>query len=81
MFFAIASIWLDKPIESVTGAERATVKQLCYAGIYGAGARLIAETLGVSVNEARENLEDFFKTYSGIALFIESAKETCRKVS
>lgn len=56
------------------------VKQLCYAGIYGAGAGLIAETLGVSIHEARDNLEDFLKAYPGIAMFIEEAKENCRKV-
>jgi DNA polymerase family A len=81
VFTALASIWLDKPVESVLGSERATVKQLCYAGIYGAGARLIAEALGVSVSEARQDLQDFFQTYSGIAVFIESAKEACRKVA
>lgn len=49
-----------------TGVQRHQAKTLDFAQQYGAGPRKLAETLGVTLGEARKLWEDWRKAYAGL---------------
>lgn len=48
-----------KPFKAVEDSDRAIAKELCYAIIYGAGEKRVAESMNTDVSIARKHLEDF----------------------
>ena len=78
IFKAIASNWHQKSHSAVTAEERNVVKRICYALMYGAGAKLIADTEGCSVDDAGMLMRGFMKKYPGITNFISKVKESTR---
>jgi hypothetical protein len=80
IFERLASIYKRKSIESITKSERNEIKQLCYAVIYGAGPKLIAETMNLStVNEAQQLITDFYKRFPRISSFMNEIYEESKK--
>jgi DNA polymerase theta len=77
IFERLASIYKRKPIESITKVERNEIKQLCYAVIYGAGSKLIAENMNISTEEAKQLIADFHKRFPSIQRFINELYEEC----
>lgn len=78
VFKSIASQWKSKDIHSITDIERNSVKQLCYALLYGAGPNKVAIDANCSLQEAELMIENFLKYYSGIPKFISEVKKRCR---
>ncbi|CAB0034834.1 unnamed protein product [Trichogramma brassicae] len=64
--------------EMVDDDMRQRAKQLCYAMIYGMGAKSLAETLSISESEAKDYLEMFMSTYKGIKSWLKSIAEQAR---
>jgi DNA polymerase I-like protein with 3'-5' exonuclease and polymerase domains len=77
IFRRIACKWLHKDTTSVTEQERDLVKQICYAQIYGCGAKLVADNAGIGLTIAQRWMADFKKTYSGVNKFIQVARQRC----
>ena len=80
VFRMIASQWLKKADESVTTADRNSIKQLCYAFIYGAGPSFIAEKLQCTYEEAKRMMERFINMYPGLKTFMSRVKTSCRSL-
>lgn len=57
---------------------RQRAKQLCYAMIYGMGAKSLAQTLSVTESEAKDYLEAFMSTYKGIRVWLTAVCEQAR---
>ena len=76
---ATAAKVFHKRIEDVTKSERSKAKTANFGIIYGISAFGLAQRMGVSRYEAKELIENYFKTYSGIKNYmdhsIEEAKE------
>ena len=76
---ATAAKVFHKRIEDVTKSERSKAKTANFGIIYGISAFGLAQRMGVSRYEAKELIENYFRTYSGIKKYmdhsIEEAKE------
>lgn len=77
VFRDMAALWLKKPTDQVTPPERARIKQCCYAKIYGAGKALIADNVGISIDEAERILDEFSGLFPGIQALEKRVKEHC----
>ena len=64
---ATAALMTGKAIEDVTDAERKLAKGITFGMQYGMGDASLAKHLGVSVEEAREQIQRWEATYQGIA--------------
>jgi len=67
-----ASMWLKKPPHTVTDAERKKAKIMTFQLTYGAGAKRMAEDLGINTDEAEEFIDEFLNKYSNIADFFNA---------
>lgn len=72
-----SQIWNIAP-EKVTPEIRQAAKTINFGVTYGMGARALAETAGVSLEEARQFIEKYFTVYEGIRNFLEETKEKAR---
>lgn len=77
VFCSLTAQWKKKPVEEVSADERNCTKQVCYAVIYGAGPKLVAEQAGVTVQEAEQLFADFLSRFPGLQGFITSTKASC----
>lgn len=73
------SAMLQKPVEDVTKSERQLGKTVNFGTLYGAGAWKIAQTAGVSEEEAQEFLDLFDKRFAGLAAWKASLITEARK--
>ncbi len=65
--------------EDVTDDMRARAKTVNFGIIYGMGARGLAQSLDIEVDDARRFIEDYFKSYPGVKRFIDDTIETARR--
>jgi DNA polymerase I-like protein with 3'-5' exonuclease and polymerase domains len=72
-----ASMWLKKPPASVSDAERKKAKVMTFQLTYGAGAKRMAEDLGISKDEAQAFIETFLDKYTFIAGFFIQVRHIC----
>ncbi len=68
---ATASTMFNVPISDVTKDMRSATKSINFGLAYGRGAKSLGEQIGKSEEEAEELVQKYFKTYSGIAKFLE----------
>jgi len=64
--------------KDVTDDMRARAKTVNFGGIYGMGARGLAQSLDIGVDEAREFIEDYFQSYPGVRHFIDDTIDEAR---
>ncbi len=62
----------------VTPAMREQAKTINFATIYGQGPVALARQLGISREEARRFIDQYFERFSGVASYLESMKEMAR---
>lgn len=79
VFRTIAAEWHGIEGTEVSSKTRDHVKRVCYAVIYGAGAKLVAEQCGIPADAAVSLMNDFLKKFSGIKSFIANCKRLCRQ--
>ncbi len=72
-----ASMWLKKPPHTVTDAERKKAKIMTFQLTYGAGAKRMAEDLGISETEAQEFIIAFLAKYTNIDRFFNKIRQVC----
>jgi len=70
-----AAAIFEKNESEVEKKEREAAKTINYGVIYGQGPRALSAQIGVSFDEARSFIEDYFEKYSGVRDFIERCKE------
>ncbi len=58
-----------------TTNKRHIAKSINFGLIYGMGSRKLSQTLGVSVNEAKEIIENYFKVFKRVKEYLEFIKE------
>jgi len=67
------------PLEEVTKEMRYQAKAVNFGVIYGQGSFGLSQTLGISVKEAKEFIETYFKKFPHIKNYLEACKERARK--
>ncbi|MBW8001910.1 MAG: DNA polymerase I [Planctomycetes bacterium] len=76
----VASQIYDVPIEDVTSEMRSSSKAVNFGIIYGQGPFGLSRSIGISITEAKNFIDDYFKRYSSIQKFMDevvaSAKQT-----
>lgn len=75
---ATAAKIFHKSIGEVTKDERSKAKTANFGIIYGITAFGLAQRMGVSRTEAKELIDNYFKTYSGIKKYIEKSINEAR---
>lgn len=67
------------PLESVTKEQRYNAKTVNFSIIYGAGAMLLSQQLGIKRAEASELIKQYFDQYSGLKKYMEEVVHEARK--
>lgn len=79
VFTMIAAKWREKPESSVSSQDREQTKRLVYGILYGMGPNALAEQLGCSADEASERIQNFKKSFPGVACWLQEAVTSCHK--
>ena len=75
---ATAAKVYKKPIDQVTKDERRKAKVANFGIIYGISVFGLAERMNVDRREAKELIENYFATYSGVQAYIEKCKQEAK---
>lgn len=62
------------PLEKVTPELRRAAKTLNFGVLYGMGSQALAESTGMSREDARKFIDEYFHDFSGIRKYIEDTK-------
>ena len=73
-----AKIWKED-MASVTDAQRKKAKQANFGIIYGITAFGLAQRMDIPTGEARQLIDDYFKTFPKVHDYMETAKATARE--
>ena len=76
---ATAAKIFKKPLSEVTSDERRKAKTANFGIIYGISAFGLAERLGVSRQEAKQLIDEYFVTYPGVKSYMEKSIEMVRE--
>ena len=76
---ATAAKIFKKSLDEVTPDERRKAKTANFGIIYGISAFGLAERLGVSRQEAKQLIEEYFITYPGVKAYMEKSIEMARE--
>jgi len=76
---ATAAKIFKKPLSEVTPDERRKAKTANFGIIYGISAFGLAERLGVSRQEAKQLIDEYFLTYPGVKSYMEKSIEMARE--
>ncbi len=66
------------PIEEVTKQQRYNAKTVNFSIIYGAGAMLLSQQLGIKRAEATELIKQYFAQYGGLKKYMENVVHEAR---
>jgi DNA polymerase-1 len=75
----VASQIFDCPIEEVTPEMRSRCKAVNFGIIYGQGALGLANTTGLTSQEAKKFIDDYFARYSSIRDFMDGVVEQVKR--
>ncbi len=73
-----AAVIFDLELEEVTPEMRARAKTINFATLYGQGAFSLARQLGITRDEAREFIQEYFQRFSGVRSFLDEQVEQAR---
>ncbi|XP_047970916.1 helicase and polymerase-containing protein TEBICHI [Salvia hispanica] len=79
VFTMIAAKWSEKHESSVSSQDRERTKRLVYGILYGMGPNTLAEQLDCSPDEAAETIQNFKKSFPGVASWLQEAVTACHK--
>ena len=65
--------------DAVTSEMRDRAKVVNFGIVYGMGARGLAQSLGIEVDEARRFIDDYFRSYPGVKRFIDDTIARARR--
>ena len=72
-----AKIW-HEDIDKVTDTQRKKAKQANFGIIYGITTYGLAQRMDISNGEAKELIQDYFRTFPKVQAYMEQAKEVAR---
>ena len=72
-----AKIW-HEDIDKVTDAQRKKAKQANFGIIYGITTYGLAQRMDISNGEAKELIQDYFRTFPKVQAYMEQAKEVAK---
>lgn len=75
----VASQIYDVPIDEVTKEMRSHSKAVNFGIIYGQGAFGLSRTVGITMADAKQFIEDYFSRYSSIRTFMDSVIDEAKK--
>ena len=70
---ATASKIFNIPLEDVTKEQRSRSKAVNFGIIYGQSAYGLSETLGITVKEAKQFIENYFATFPKVKVYMEDS--------
>ncbi|MBP7563339.1 MAG: DNA polymerase I [Candidatus Cloacimonetes bacterium] len=76
-----AAIIFHKDLKDITSDERRKAKIINFGIIYGMGPQSLSKELGISMNEAKDFIKDYYDKFPKIISFIEKQKEFARRES
>lgn len=76
---ATAAFIHDVPLDKVTPDQRRSAKEVNFGVLYGMGAWGLSERTGLTRYEAQEFISRYFKSFSGLAKWIEDIKQQTKK--
>ena len=68
-----AAIW-HVPLDEVTKDQRRAAKAINFGIIYGQGPQGLSKAAGISFEEAKQFIEEYFHVYSGIREYLDQTK-------
>jgi len=74
-----AAIIFGVPVDQVTGEMRARAKTINFATIYGQGPFALARQLGITQDEARAFIAQYFERFAGVRAWLDSQVELARR--
>ena len=66
-----AALVFETPVDQVTPDMRAAAKTINFATTYGQGPFALSRNLGITVQEARKFIEQYFERFSGVRSFLD----------
>ena len=75
----VAAIAFGIPVESVEPEQRRRIKAMSYGLAYGLSAYGLAAQLGISAEEAREQMDAYFARFGGVRDYLSGVVEAARK--
>lgn len=79
IFSMIAAKWTEKEESTVTSQERDQTKRLVYGILYGMGPNTLSEQLNCSLDEAAGKIQNFKRSFPGVASWLQQAVTSCRQ--
>lgn len=76
---AVASKIFRVSNEKITSEMRREAKIINFGVLYGMGVNSLKKNLGTSREEANNFYDNYFKTFSGVAIYLEQIKNTASK--
>jgi len=73
-----ASVIFGVPLEEVTPEMRARAKTINFATLYGQGEFSLGRQLGISREEARDFIQEYFNRFSGVRAFLDEQVDLAR---
>ncbi len=67
------------PFEKVTSVERSKAKAVNFGIVYGISAFGLGQDLSISNSEAKKYIEEYFKTYPTVKVYLDNVKESAHE--
>jgi DNA polymerase I len=74
-----AAVIFGVPETSVTGEMRARAKTINFATIYGQGAMALSRQLGITLEEAKSFIKQYFERFAGVRAWLDKTVEEARQ--
>jgi len=74
-----AAVIFNVPVEGVTGEMRARAKTINFGTIYGQGPFALSRQLGISQDEAKEFIAQYFERFAGVRAYLDRQVELARE--
>ena len=74
-----AAVVFDVPLDRVTSQQRGQAKTINFATLYGQGAFSLARQLGVSREEAKVFIDQYFERFSGVRAYLDEQVASARE--
>lgn len=74
-----AALTFKVPLDDVTPAQRAAAKTINFATIYGQGPFALGRQLGISQDEAKQFIAQYFERFAGVRAFLDRQVQLARE--
>lgn len=75
-----AAVIFDVPVEDVAGGMRDRAKTVNFATLYGQGPFSLARQLGISMDEAKRFISQYFERFAGVRHFLDEQVAQAKRV-